>query len=89
MESVGNGLAGLLLFDTTLQVGVDGEEYICGGTEAALLGVGGGEKTQLGAVSCILGGEAALLGVCGSKKTHAASCALGGEATIGRVLVLR
>ena len=68
---------------------MDGEEYICGGTEAALLGVGSGEKTQLGAVSCILGGEAALLGVCGSKKTHTTSCALGGEATIGRVSVLR
>ena len=63
MESVGNGLAGLLLFDTTLRVGVDGEEYICGGTEAALLGVGSGEKTRLGAVSCIIGGEAAVLEV--------------------------
>lgn len=39
-----------------LSVGFEGHEYICGGTDTALLGVGGGEKTR--AVSGTRGGGA-------------------------------
>lgn len=77
VERVEDGLAGLLLFDT-VWLG-------CGEKGLVFSTLRVGVDSELEGYIC----DGSLLGVGGGEKTRAASCALSGEATIGRVLVLR